>query len=125
MEIISGVERRRRWRTEDKVRIVAEAEEPGACFAQVARRYDIGRGLLWHWRRQCRSGELVVPAAELPGFVPVHVVADAPSPVAAAAPAARIDMDNVEIVLPDGLCLRVNAGIEANSLRRLLTVLRR
>jgi transposase-like protein len=31
MEIITGVERRRRWRTEDKLRIVAEAERPGAC----------------------------------------------------------------------------------------------
>ncbi len=29
MEIISGVERRRQWRVEDKLRIVAEAERPG------------------------------------------------------------------------------------------------
>ena len=28
MEIITGVERRRRWRVEDKLRIVAEAESP-------------------------------------------------------------------------------------------------
>ena len=28
MEIITGVERRRHWRTEDKLRIVAEAECP-------------------------------------------------------------------------------------------------
>jgi hypothetical protein len=36
MEIITGVERRRHWRTEDKLRIVAEAERPGACFAEGA-----------------------------------------------------------------------------------------
>jgi hypothetical protein len=30
LEIISGVERRRRWSTADKLRIVAEADEPGA-----------------------------------------------------------------------------------------------
>ncbi|HYI84129.1 MAG TPA: hypothetical protein VEX11_13070 [Acetobacteraceae bacterium] len=30
MEIITGVERRRRWRTEDKLRIVAEAERARA-----------------------------------------------------------------------------------------------
>jgi transposase len=47
MEIITGVERRRHWRTEDKLRIVAEAERPGACFAEVARRHKVSRGLLW------------------------------------------------------------------------------
>jgi transposase-like protein len=36
MEIITGVERRRRWRLEDKLRIVAEAERPGACVSKVA-----------------------------------------------------------------------------------------
>jgi transposase len=32
VEIITGVERRRRWRLGEKPRIVAEAEAPGACF---------------------------------------------------------------------------------------------
>lgn len=50
MEIITGVERRRRWRLEDKLRIVAEARRPGACFADVARRHEVSRGLLWSWR---------------------------------------------------------------------------
>lgn len=39
MEIISGVERRRRWRVEEKLRIVALVEQPGACFV------DIGQSL--------------------------------------------------------------------------------
>ena len=47
MKIITGVERRRRWRDEDKLRIVAEAEAPGAVFAEVARRHDISRGQMW------------------------------------------------------------------------------
>ena len=58
MEILSGVERRRRWRLEEKLRIVAEAEAAGSVFADVARRYDVSRGQLWTWRRQVRSGEL-------------------------------------------------------------------
>ena len=32
MEIISGIERRRQWRVEDKLRIVAEAERPGPAL---------------------------------------------------------------------------------------------
>jgi transposase len=56
MEIITGVERRRRWRDEDKLRIVAEAEALGAVFAEVARRHDISRGQLWNWRHLVRGG---------------------------------------------------------------------
>ena len=54
MEIITGVERRRRWRLVEKLRIVAEVEQLGASFADVARRHEISRGLLWHWRRRIR-----------------------------------------------------------------------
>ena len=61
MEIITGVERRRRWRAEDKLRVLAEAEEPGARTSEVARRHDISRGLLWYWRRQLRQGVSVIP----------------------------------------------------------------
>ena len=76
MEIITGVERRRRWRDEDKLRIVAEAEAPGAVFALVARRHEISRGQLWKWRGQVRRGELV-PVPMVPEFIPVRVMASA------------------------------------------------
>ena len=45
MAIIAGVERRRRWRLEETLRIVAEAERPGALFADVARRHAVSWGL--------------------------------------------------------------------------------
>lgn len=67
MEIINGVERRRRWRTEDKLRILAEIDA-GARLAVVARRHDVSRGLIWQWRDAQRRGRLVV---ETPSFVPV------------------------------------------------------
>ena len=88
MEIISGIERRRRWRPEEKLRIVDEAEAPGAVFALVARRHEVSRGQLWKWRTQVRSGELTaaqpvlefIPAQVLPGetsSVPHRRTADA------------------------------------------------
>lgn len=84
MEIITGVERRRRWRLEEKLRIVAEVEQPGASFADVARRHEVSRGLLWNWRRQVRCGQLA--PEPMPTFLPVQVVAEMSSaghPVAA------------------------------------------
>ena len=78
MEIITGVERRRRWRLEDKLRIVAEAVRPGARFADVARRHEVSRGLLWSWRDQARRG--VLAPEPPPVFMPVQVVSEPPTP---------------------------------------------
>ena len=50
MEIITGVERRRHWRPDEKLRILAELGEPGTKFVDVARRHEVSRGLLWQWR---------------------------------------------------------------------------
>ena len=58
MEIITGVERRRRWSLEEKLRIVAETEQLGIGIAEIARRYEISQGLLWNWRSQVRRGVL-------------------------------------------------------------------
>src|SRR5688500_5003145 len=41
MEIITGVERRRQWRDEEKLRILAELDQPGVKISEVARRHDI------------------------------------------------------------------------------------
>ena len=117
MEIITGVERRRRWRCEEKLRIVAEVERPGVSFADVARRHEVSRGLLWNWRRQVREGVL---APELmPMFVPVRITADAPSPdrLAVSSPcptpskAVPAKADRIEIELPNGTCIRVGADV--------------
>jgi transposase len=127
MEIITGVERRRRWRDEEKLRILAELDEPGARFNDVARRHDVSRGLLWQWRDAQRRGKLV---AEVAGFVPLRIVPElaAPEPqgsVAKGSIDAESEADNrIEIVLPDGTAVRVAEGISAAVLRRVLAALR-
>lgn len=123
MEIITGVERRRRWRDEDKLRVLAEAEQPGARTSEVARRHDISRGLLWYWRRQLRQGRLAVCAMAEPMFLPVQVHDPVP-PRPAASVAAGPD-PRIEIALPDGTCVRVGADVDAATLRRVLAALRR
>ena len=49
-EILVGRERRRRWSTNDKLRIVREAFAPGARVALVARRRDVSRSQIYQWR---------------------------------------------------------------------------
>ena len=74
MEIITGVERRRRWSLGEKLRIVAETERPGAGIAGIARKYEISRGLLWNWRSQVRRGVLRVEPP--PVFLPVQTIGE-------------------------------------------------
>ena len=56
--ILSGPERRRRWSTAEKLRIVEESLAPGASVVEVARRHDVHRNLVTVWRRQARTGVL-------------------------------------------------------------------
>jgi transposase len=126
MEIITGVERRRRWPLRDKLRIVAELEEPGAIFADVARRNEVSRGLLWNWRRQVRLGLL---RPEQPAvLVPVQITADPMSPdgILHAAPLSSRGSrrsGRMEIDLGSGRCIRVDRDVDADALRRVLEVL--
>ena len=128
VEIITGVERRRRWRVEEKLRIVAEVERPGACFAEVARRHDVSRGLLWNWRRQAQRGQLA--SAVNRRFVPVHVLAGPATPEPErpkkASPGKQPVLGDaaIEIALADGTIVRVGRDVGAAALRRVLGVLR-
>src|SRR6185437_17160784 len=82
VEILTSPERRRRWSTEEKVRIVAEATTAGTTVAAVARRHGVSRGLVYTWRREL--GEV-----DLPDLVPVVVEAPTASTGSAPSPPAR------------------------------------
>jgi transposase len=130
MEIITGVERRRRWRLEEKLRIVAETEQPGSGIAEIARQYEISRGLLWNWRSQVRRG--VLKPEPLPVFLPVQTISNpatgndakhvSPSAMAGA---EEVSGGKIEITLPDGTSVKVGHDVGLATLRRVMTVLRR
>ncbi|MBC9008953.1 MULTISPECIES: IS66 family insertion sequence element accessory protein TnpA [Acetobacter] len=72
MEIITGVERRRRWRLEEKLRLVAECDAPGGSVTRVAHQHDISRALLWNWWRQFRE-RACSNTPSTPEFLPVSL----------------------------------------------------
>src|SRR5207249_5155518 len=71
VEIITSVQRRRRWTASEKVRMVEETFEPGMTVNLVARRRGVAPNQLFTWRRlvaqgsltAAGSGEDVVPAS--------------------------------------------------------------
>jgi transposase len=125
VEIITGRERRRRWSAEEKLRIVAEAEEAGVRITDVAARNEVYPSLLFNWRRQVREGRLVRNCP--PQFVPVRLIPAAPE--SSATPARPVVSDRghaggIEISLPDGTRLYIKREAQLSLLRPLLAALR-
>src|SRR3954471_6647102 len=67
IEIITSVQRRRRWGAAEKVRIVEETHEPGVTVSLVARRHGIAPNQVFTWRRLASQGALVATGAEEAG----------------------------------------------------------
>ena len=62
-EVLSGVQRRRRWTPEEKVRIVEETYLPGMSASLVARQHGISGSQVFTWRRLMSQGALTAAAA--------------------------------------------------------------
>ena len=132
-EVLTGVERRRRWRYEDKVRIVDESFLPGARVSAVARRNGVAASLVFTWRRQAKLGELG-GGALAPLLLPVELTL--PSAAAPPIPMPPLSADDlgsqqrgpcgagvIEIELAGGVKLRVDRDVDATALGRVLTAL--
>lgn len=118
---ILGVERRRRWSSDDKSRLVSETLEPGACVSEIARRNDLAPSLLFTWRRQARA-RTATPA---PVFLPVQVTPEPPATVPQPVRRRRKAAGSIEIDIGSGRRLRVGADVDAAALARVLDVLER
>ena len=73
VEVVTSVQRRRRWTPEQKLEIVKQTNEPGSSVSMVARQFGITAAQLFQWRKAYLQGSLmavganetVVPASEL------------------------------------------------------------
>lgn len=129
VEVLSGRERRRRWSVTEKLRIVAETQEPGARISGVAARYGVCESLVFTWRRQVREGVLVAP--EMAAFMPVRMfeplepaTAAVPQPPSRALASPLPSSGLIEIDLGNGRQVRVGSDVNLAALRRVLTALR-
>ena len=64
IEVITSVQRRRRWAPEEKRGILEEAEQPGNSLSAVARKYGVNPNQLFHWRKLMREGALIAVGAD-------------------------------------------------------------
>src|SRR6516162_4073583 len=56
VEVITGVARRRRFTTEQKLTVVNETLQPGMSISYVARRHGLSPSLVFRWRRLMSEG---------------------------------------------------------------------
>ena len=64
VEVITSVQRRRRWSVAEKVRLVEETMQPGHSVSLVARRAGIAPSQLFDWKRRMLEGGTVAVQAE-------------------------------------------------------------
>ena len=139
-------ERRRTRSLEERKRIVGEALAPGASVAAVARRHGLNANLVFKWIRRSREGwrdrrreagdekPVVVapPEGRAPAFIPVKLLeldaASAPPRSDVVAKQARqtrrgAGRGAMEISLPNGAKVSLDADVDAEALRRVLLAL--
>jgi transposase len=139
-------ERRRTRSLDDRKRIVVEALARGASVAAVARRHGLNANLVFKWIRRSREGwidrrrepakdePVVVAPLEKDGsaFVPMKLLeldtASAPSRSDVIAKPARQTRRSarrgaMEISLPNGAKVSLDAEVDAEALRRVLSAL--
>lgn len=126
IEVITRGERRRAWTPEQKREIVAESLAPGLTAAEVARKHGISTGLLYTWRQRLLAGPNAVITRAAPRLAEVELAAapppaeHCPTSVTAAGPRPE---GLIEIILPGGVLVRVDAEVDARALRRVLSAL--
>jgi transposase len=102
VEIITSVQRRRRWSAAEKEQLVAASLEPGASVSRVAREAGIHPGQLYGWRRQLGRPAQV-------SFAPVRIAPEG-------APAGLAGAGMIEIEFASGTRMRIKGAVDVAAL---------
>jgi transposase len=146
VEVITRVERRRRWSEGEKAVVLAETDAPGASVAAVARKHGIAKSVLYNWRSVRRAQAVAaMPGGGSVQFIPVGMIGgpqddgvpaelipsraikndDADDPPPPAAKPIGTDRGGViEIDLSNGVRLRVDSSVNERTLCRVLRSLK-
>ncbi len=131
VEVLLRAEHRRSWSAEQKLAIVGESLGPDLTPTEVARKHRISTGQIYTWRQQFLGCEGSAVSRTVPRFMAVELAPTTapshspppelppfPSPVASPRPEGLI-----EVMLPGGVSVRVDASVDARALRRVLGAL--
>ena len=109
VEVITSVQRRRRWSRTEKEKLVAASLEPDASVSMIAREAGIDPSQLYGWRRQLMAGHQV-------RFAPVRLVQEA-----GLSDVAGTGMIAIEFA--DGARMRITGAIDPTTLTAAIATL--
>ena len=69
VEVLTSVQRRRRWTPEQKLEIVKKTNEAGSSVSLKAREHGLTAALLFQWRKTYLEGSLVISLRNTAGTV--------------------------------------------------------
>jgi transposase len=123
---------RRRWSLEQKREIVAKSLGPGLTPTEIARRHEISSEQRYTWRREVLAMQTAMITRSTQRFAEVETVAPPAQPVGnnpalsgtASLPAMSTRSSGlIEVMLPGGVVVRVDALVDTSALRRVLDAL--
>ena len=112
VEVITSVQRRRRWPRSEKERIVAAAMEPAAVASEIARAAGIHTSQLFRWRQQTLSATAR----------PFSAIAVLPEPEATSPPPSAT-AGVVEVEFAAGGRMRLTGAVDSAVVSALMKVL--
>jgi transposase len=120
IEVITSVERRRRWSAAEKGRLVAAMNEPGAVVTEIGRSAGVVTSLLYRWRRQFAAER------EMAAFVPVRVSPDPSEAVATTEPVCAppsAPASSITIAFRDQVRMTIEGAPDASTLANVIGAL--
>ncbi len=136
--ITTRVERRRKWTAQEKAALLAEVEAEGGKVRVVARRHRICESVLYNWRAAWKAAAAAMQAPAATPFISLGVfggsshrdtamLAQPQSPEPEQSRPMRCSdsgVGGIEIVLPNGARLSVDAFVNEKALSRVLRAMK-
>ena len=134
-DILGPSDRRRIWSAQEKAALLAEIDAEGGKVRLVARRRQISESLLYNWRSARKAAAVAMGAPENVEFIPVGVIegpATCGSPMLALPtpepapqpPSTEGKTGSIEIALPNGARVSVDAFVNEKALSRVLRAMK-
>jgi transposase-like protein len=136
VEVVTSVERRRRFTEDQKLMIVEEASMPGASISATARKHEISPSMIFNWRKKMLGSAMTVVSESLPPppvpAAPLAMTAAAATPVLPPAVADMLAEIRAEVArhrsttgnrrshTPKAIKARVTAALAAGAPTRLI-----
>jgi transposase len=137
VDILGPSDRRRIWSAQEKAALLAEIDAGGGKVRLVARRHQVSESLLYNWRSARKAAAVALGAPENVEFLPVGVI-DGPRlrsppmlspPCPEPAPQQPLPVEgkagSIEITLPNGTRINVDASVNETALSRVLRAMKR